>query len=77
MDDHLGILEEWVETEAILRDRAGYKSKWRCGEVEQEQKEDLHPGEDGRGIGGEFDVYLMPDTQDEPIGGKQPGPEEQ
>ena len=44
MDDHLGILQERVEAEAVLRERAGGDGEGRCGEVEQEKKEDLDAG---------------------------------
>ena len=77
MDHHLRILQERVQTEAVGGNGALHQREGRRGEVEQQQKEDLHAGEDGGGVCGEADIYLVARAKDEAIGGEQPGPQQQ
>ncbi len=77
MDDHLGILEERIEAEAVGVQGAGRDGKGERGEREQEKEEDLDGREDRRRVGVEGDVGLVAHAHHEAIGGEQPGPEEQ
>ena len=77
VDDHLRVLEEWVEAEAVGGELAGLDGEGWGGEVEQEEEEDLCAGQDGGGEGREANVDLMADAEDEAVGGEQPGPEQE
>ena len=74
MDDHLRILQQRVQAKAVWGERAGFQRERRRGKIEQQQEEDLHAGQDGRGVGGETDVNLVAHAQDEPVRRQQPGP---
>ncbi len=78
MDGHLGILEQRVQAEAVRRsDAAGDEGEGRRGDDQQQQEEDLDRREDGRGVGGEGDVALMAQAQDEAVAGEQKRPQQQ
>ena len=77
MDHHLRILQQGIQSEAIGGRLTLHQGKRRRGKVEQEQEEDLDAGQDGGSVSGEGDVDLMPQSQDEPVGGQQPRPEQQ
>ncbi len=77
MDHHLRILQQRIQAEAVGGNGSLHQREGRRGEVEQQEEEDLHAGEDGRGIGGEPDVDLVAHAQHEAVGGEQPRPEEQ
>jgi hypothetical protein len=49
----------------------------RGGDVDEEKEEDLNAGEDGRGVGGEFDVDFVADAKYESVGGKKECPEKE
>ncbi len=50
MDDHLGILQQRIQTVAVGRDRALHQSKRMRSEIHQQQEEDLHGRDDGRRV---------------------------
>jgi hypothetical protein len=78
MDDHLRILEQRVQAEAVGRsDAARDQSEGRRGEDQQHQEEDLNAGEDGGGVRSEGDVGLVAQAQHEAVGGEQPRPQQQ
>ena len=78
VDHHLGILQQRIEAGAVGgTDAAGDERERRRREVDQQQEEDLDAGEDRRGVGGELDVDLVADAEDESVGGEQQRPEQQ
>ncbi len=78
MNDHLRVLQQWIEAEAICRaNAAGDDGEGQSDEINQQKEKDLHAGEDGRGVGVQRDVGLVAKAKDEAVGGKQPSPEQQ
>jgi hypothetical protein len=77
MDDHLRILQQRIQTEAVGGNSALHQREGRRGEVEQQQKEDLHAGKDGGGVGAEPDVHLVPSAEHKAVRTEQPGPQQQ
>ena len=78
MNNHLGVLKQRIETEAVCRsDAAGNEGEGLGDEVDQQEEEDLHAGEDGGGVGVEGDVGFVAKAKDEAVGGEQPCPEQQ
>ena len=78
MNDHLRILQQWVQTKAVCRsDAAGHDGERGRGEDQEHDKEDLDAGQDGGGVGRKRDVDLVAYPEHEAVGGEQPGPEKQ
>jgi hypothetical protein len=77
MNDHLGILQQWVHAIAIYRDRARQTGKGQCLEVEQKKKEDLDASQNGRRKGGKPEAGCVPQANDEAEPCQQPGPQQQ
>ena len=47
------------------------------GEIQQQQEENLHRGNDGRGVRKKPGISFVPQPQDKSIGGQQQRPEQQ
>ena len=77
VDDHLRVLEEGIESVAVVWEGAGVKREGRGGEVEDGEEEDLNACENGSGVGVELDVALVGEAEYEAEGGEEPGPEEE
>ena len=75
VDHHLGILQQRVQAEAVLREGAGLDRKRGCGEVQQQKEEHLDAGKDGGGVGGEPHIHAVAHPEHKAVGGQQPRPQ--
>ncbi len=77
MDDHLRILQQGVEAEAVGGERSRLKRERGCGKDQQQQEEDLDGGENRGRVGGKAHIYLVAYAEHEAVGGQQPAPKQQ
>ena len=77
MNHHLGILQQRIQAAAVGADRAFEQAERIGGEVQQQQKENLHARQNHRGVGEEARIGLVAQAQNESIGGEQQRPEQQ
>ena len=71
MDHHLGILQQRVQSGAVGRQFARHQSKRMGGKIQQQQKENLHRGNNGGGIGEKPGVSFVPQPQDQSVSRQQ------
>jgi hypothetical protein len=77
MNDHLGILQQWVHAKPVGGNRTRQTGKGQCLEVEQKKKEDLDAGQNGRRKGGQPEAGCVPQANDEAEPCQQPRPQQQ
>ena len=77
MDHHLRVLQQRIQPMPIRRQRPRLNRKRRSCEIQQHQKEDLHPSQNGRSKRRKPYIHPMPKTQHKPIRRQKPGPQHQ
>src|SRR5450631_474340 len=76
MDDHLGILEEWIQAIAVVGYRSFHEGEGRRSEVDHGQEKDLNCGQNRASVSIEFYIRLVGEAQYESVGAQQPGPQQ-
>jgi len=77
MDNHLGILQERIESAAVGTEWALDEAEGIRGETHQREKENLDASQNHGRVGEEAGISFVPEAKDECISGEQEGPEEQ
>src|SRR5262249_38534745 len=77
MDDHLGILQERIESAAVGTKWAFDEAEGIRGETYQREKENLDASQNHRRVGEKAGISFVPETKDECVSGEQERPEEQ
>ena len=77
MDNHLGILQQRIETTSVGPERTLEQAEGIRGEVDEREEEDLHCGEDDGRIGEEARVGFVAQAEDEAVTSEQERPEQQ
>ena len=77
MNDHLGILQQRIQAGAIGGKRALHHGKRMRGKIQNQQKENLHRGDDHRSIGKQALIGLVTQAQNESVARQEQRPEEQ
>ena len=77
MNHHLGILQQRIQPSAVGGKRARHQRERMSGEIQQQQKENLHCGDDGGSIGKQPGIRLVPQPQHQSVGRQQQRPEQQ
>src|SRR5215469_8801745 len=77
MDDHLRILQKWIESAAVGWNVAFENRERMRGEVQNHQEEDLYRGYHHRRVGKQLWIRLIAKTQDEAVRRQQKRPEQQ
>jgi len=70
MDDHLGILQKRIQSGAILRKRALNNAKGMSGEIQNEEKENLHCGDYHRSVREQALIGLVAQAENESVAGQ-------
>ena len=76
MNHHLRILKQRIQPIPVIGDHAAIQRKWRRGEVEQGEEEDLNASQDCASAGVQLHVYLVRQPQDKSVEPEQPRPQE-
>ena len=77
VDHHLGILQKRIQSAAIGAERPFEQAEGIGGKVDQREKENLHSGENDRGVGEEAGIGFVAQTENEAVSGEQQRPEQQ
>ena len=77
MDDHLGILQKRIQPGAIRGERALHDGEWVRREIQNQQEENLHRGDDHRSVGEQPLIGFVAQAENEPVPGQQQRPEQQ
>src|SRR5271157_72638 len=67
MDDHLGILEKRIQSGAIGGERALHDGERVRGKIQNQQKENLHRGDDHRSVGEQPLIGLVAQAENESV----------
>ncbi len=71
MDHHFRILQQRVQARAVGWQFARHKSKGMGGEIQQQQEENLHRGNNGGRVGKKPGVSFVPQPQNQSVGRQQ------
>jgi len=77
MDDHLGILQERIQAAAVGRDLAFENGERMGGDIQEQQEENLHGRDYDRRVSKKAWIGFVSQTENEPVGRQQQGPEQQ
>ncbi len=77
MDDHLGILQKRIQSGAIRGERALHDGERVGGKIQNQQKENLHRGDDHRSVGEQPLIGFVAQAENEPVAGQEQRPEQQ
>ena len=77
MDDHLGILQKRIQAGAIGGKRALHDGEGVRGKIQNQQKENLHRGDDHGSVGEQPLIGLVAQAENESVAGQQQRPEQQ
>ena len=77
MDHHLRILQQRIEPVAVRRNGARHQGKGVGGKVHQQQEENLNRRNNDGSVRHQAGVHLVAKTQNQPVAGQQPAPEQQ
>ena len=68
MDDHLGILQQRIQSVAVGRNGALHQSERVRGKINQQQEENLHGRDDGRSVRRELWIDLVAQPHHQAVG---------
>ena len=77
VNDHFGILQKRIQSGAIGGKRALHDAERARGEIQNQQKENLHRGDDHRSISKQALIGLIAQAKHKSIAGEQQRPEQQ